>query len=120
MKRFSLSRRERITSTREFRLSLNKSAFYVGKSIKIGVSRNDLGYSRIGVSLRKENFKLAVTRNKLRRYIKEAFRLNKGSLSAGYDVIVIPRASAAGMSYDRFESDFRFAAEKAGIFQKKI
>ncbi|MDD5737079.1 MAG: ribonuclease P protein component [Candidatus Omnitrophica bacterium] len=115
MKRFSLSRRERITSTQEFRLSLGKSAFYVGKSIKIGVSRNNLGISRIGVSMRRENFKLAVTRNKLRRYVKEAFRLNKKRISGGYDIIVMPRAQAAGLDYKGFCEDFICAAGKAGI-----
>lgn len=120
MKRFPLSRRDRITSTVEFGLSLKKSEFYVGKSIKIGVSLNNLGFSRIGVSLKRENFKLAVTRNKLRRYIKESFRLNKGSLLAGYDIIVMPRASAAGINYDRLNDDFMCAAEKSGIVPKKI
>lgn len=115
MKRFSLSRRERITSTKEFRLSLNKSAFYVVKSIKIGVSRNDLGISRIGVSMRRENFRLAVTRNKLRRYVREAFRLNKERIAKGYDIIVMPRAQAAGLDYGRFCEDLICAAGKADI-----
>ncbi len=113
MKRFSLSRRERITSTREFRLSLDKSAFYVGKSIKIGVSRNNLGFSRIGVSLKRENFKLAVTRNRLRRIIKEIFRLNKEELPKGYDLIVIPRAAAADKSYDELNRDVICTVKKS-------
>lgn len=119
MKRFPLLRRERITSTAEFRLSLNKSAFYVGKSVKIGVSGNNLGFSRIGVSLRRESFKLAVTRNKLRRRVKEIFRLNKRNLSKGYDIIVIPRASAASADYGRLESDLLSTVEKAGLFLRK-
>lgn len=113
MKRFSLSRRERITSTQEFRLSLGKSAFYVGKSVKIGISRNGLGFSRIGVSLRRESFKLAVTRNRLRRIIKEVFRLNKEELPKGYDLIVIPRATAAGKSYDELNRDIICTVKKS-------
>lgn len=120
MKRFPLSRRERITRTTEFRSALHKSAFYAAKSLKLGVSPNGLGFSRIGVSLRRENFRLAVERNRLRRRIKEAFRLNKDNLAKGYDIIAVPCAMAAGLDFDELSRDFVCVAEKAGILLKRI
>lgn len=120
MKRFSLSRRERITKTAEFRSALHKSVFYATKSLKLGVSHNGLGFSRIGVSLRREDFRLAVERNRLRRCVKEAFRLNKENLAKGYDIIAVPRAMAAGLNFDELSRDFICVAEKAGVILKRI
>ena len=115
MKRFSLSRSERIIKTSDFKRIFKSSPFYNGKALKLGVSRNDLGISRIGVSLRKHVFKLAVSRNRLRRSIKEIFRLSKEKLAGGYDLIVIPRAAAADLKYEELNSEFLVLAKKAGI-----
>jgi ribonuclease P protein component len=117
MKRFSLAKRERITRTAEFRTSLKKSVFSSGRSVKIGVSPNGLDHSRIGVSLRKENFRLSVTRNKLKRHIKEIFRLNKDGFSKGYDIIFIARAPAAKMDYRQLEADLLGVASKARVYR---
>jgi len=114
---FSLARCERITRTAEFRSSLDKSVYSSGKSVKIGVSPNGLGYSRIGISLRKENFRLSVTRNKLRRHIKEIYRRNKHDFSRGYDIIFIARAPAANMDYRQLEADLLGVASKAHVYR---
>ncbi|MFA5339531.1 MAG: ribonuclease P protein component [Candidatus Omnitrophota bacterium] len=115
MKRFSLSRPERITKTSDFKQALKNGSFYNGRALKLSISRNDRGVSRIGVSLRKHIFKLAVSRNKLRRHIKEAFRLNKEKLEKGYDIVAIPRAAAADLKYEELNSEFLALLKKAGI-----
>lgn len=115
MKTFSISRSERITKASDFKQALKNGAFYNGTALKLGVSRNDCGISRIGVSLRKHIFKLAVSRNRLRRRIKEIFRLNKGKLAKGYDIVVIPRAAAADLKSETLSGEFLALAKKAGI-----
>jgi ribonuclease P protein component len=117
MKRFSLSRSERITKTSDFKRIFKTAQFYNGKALKLGVSRNGLGVSRIGVSLRKHIFKLAVSRNKMRRYVKEIFRLSKEKLGKGYDLIAIPMAAAAGLEYEELNAEFLALAKKAGVIK---
>ena len=117
MKRFSLSRSERITKTSDFQRILKNGLFYNGKALRLGVSRNELGVSRIGVSLRKHIFRLAVSRNKLRRHIKEIFRLSKEKLAKGYDFIAIPKAAAAGLEYEELNAEFLVLAKKAGAIK---
>ena len=119
MKRFSLSRSERIIKTSDFKRILKNGSFYNGRALKLGVSRNDLGVSRIGVSLRKHIFKLAVSRNRLRRCVKEIFRLSKEKLAKGYDLIAIPRAAAAGLKYEELNAEFLMLAKKAGVLEIK-
>jgi len=115
MNRFSLSRSERITKTSDFKQALKEGSFYNGKALKLSISRNDCGVSRIGVSLRKHIFKLAVSRNRLRRRIKEIFRLNKEKIVRGYDIVAIPRAAATDLKYEALAGEFLVLAEKAGI-----
>jgi len=49
-----------------------------------------MDHSRFGVSVKKK-FGNAVKRNKLKRYCREFFRLNKNRFPAGTDVFVLPR-----------------------------
>lgn len=118
MKSYSLSRSERITKTSEFKSGLKDGAVYNGRSLKLKVAPNKYGISRIGVSLGRHYFKLAVQRNKLRRYIKEAFRLNKHNFSGGYDIIVSPRAGCAGLKFSELSDELIGVIKKAGIFKK--
>jgi ribonuclease P protein component len=118
VKRYSLSRSERITKTSEFKSSLKDGAVYNGRSLKLKVASNKYGVSRIGISLGRHYFKLAVQRNKLRRYLKEAFRLNKHNFSKGYDIIVIPRANCAGLKFSELNDEFIGVIKKSGIFRE--
>ena len=108
-------RSERITKTSDFKQALKAGSFHNGKALRLGVSRNDCGISRIGVSLRKHIFKFAVSRNRLRRCIKEIFRINKGKILKGYDIVAIPRSAAKDLEYAALSVEFMSLAKKAGI-----
>lgn len=56
----------------------------------IFAAKNDLGYSRFGLSVSKKHGS-AVIRNKKRRRLREAFRLHQHSLPVGFDFVLIPR-----------------------------
>ena len=51
---------------------------------------NELSYSRLGLSVSRR-VGHAVKRNRLKRLLREAFRLQQHELPAGYDVVVVIR-----------------------------
>ncbi len=55
------------------------------------MAANGLAYSRIGVSIGRAQGN-AVMRNRIKRVIREAFRLNQRDMPSGYDILVtMPR-----------------------------
>ena len=55
---------------------------------------NGLDHPRLGISVSRKKVKTAAARNRLKRLIREAFRLSKAELPAGLDLIVVPRHPA--------------------------
>lgn len=115
MKRHSLSRLERITRTSEFKEALKNGVIYRSKTINIIIARNNYAISRIGVSLRRENFKLATQRNKFRRYLKEIFRLNKHIFKKGFDFIALPKPNCSNLTFNELRNEVIEVLRKAGV-----
>lgn len=70
--------------------------------------RNDLGYTRIGLSVSKKHGS-AVCRNRLKRLLREAFRLSQHELPSGLDLILIPRQGIKSTLADYRQSLVRSA-----------
>ena len=65
---------------------------------------NGLPHTRVGITTPRALGK-AVTRNRVRRRIREVVRLNQGSLAAGWDVVVNPRALVAEVGFDKLRRE---------------
>ena len=92
MKSKSFKSYEHIRLRRDFQNLYKSKNRLVSSFFVIVYIKNELEYPRIAVSIRKK-FGKAVCRNKLKRYIKEIYRLNKELFLAGYDYLFIPRKS---------------------------
>jgi ribonuclease P protein component len=70
---------------------------------------------RVGVVVSKRVFRRAVDRNRAKRLLREAFRLNRALLKPGVNVILAARAGIAGKSSRDIARDFRRTCRKADL-----
>lgn len=86
----SFPRWEKLRLKRDF-----DRVFREGKSIQsnfftVIYVKNDLDFNRIAIVVKRKLGK-AHDRNKIKRWIREAYRTMKPELSKGFDIVVIPR-----------------------------
>lgn len=81
----------RVTAQRDFKRAYQRGLRAGGHWISVVVlTRHDDARSRLGVSVSKDHGG-AVRRNKLKRLLREAFRLTRAQLPNGLDIVLIPR-----------------------------
>ena len=86
--------RYRIRRQADFDRVYGSSVVVADQVLVIHGSRNDLPFSRLGLSISRKVGK-AVVRNRWKRLIREAFRRCRDGLPAGYDFVVRPRRGAS-------------------------
>jgi ribonuclease P protein component len=59
--------------------------------LTVWADRNGLEYSRLGIVVGRK-YGGAVQRNRIKRLLREAFRLHRGKLPTGLDLVCAPRA----------------------------
>jgi ribonuclease P protein component len=83
---------ERIKDPADFRRAFDRKRSVSNQSLIIYGVENGLGHPRLGISVSRRKVRDATKRNRIKRLIREAFRLTKASLPAGVDLVVLPRA----------------------------
>lgn len=61
----------------------------------------------------------AVVRNKVRRRLREIYRLSESRLTRGHDIVVVARVRSVTADYKRLEREFYTACRALGIMGKE-
>ena len=99
-----------------FRRLYAKGKHVVFPSVALYARPNHSPRSRLGltVGVKVGN---AVRRNKVRRRLREIYRLHSPAVARGWDIVIVARVRAAGAPYAVLERDFLKLADKLGILR---
>lgn len=98
----------------EFRRIYRKGRSAVSPCLVVYCQKNRRGQSRLGVTV---STKLghAVVRNRVRRRLREIYRLNREKMPAGYDIIIVARVRAAETPYCKLERNYLRCLGELGL-----
>ena len=79
--------------------------------------KNRTGINRVGITVSKKLGK-AVVRNRVRRRIREAYRLNEELFLPGWDIVIVARSRAVDVGFEKLTQSLLSLSEQAGILSK--
>ncbi len=98
----------------EFRRLYQKGASAASPRIVVYCRRGRGDRCRLGLTVGNKIGK-AVVRNKIRRRLREIYRLEEGRIRRGYDLVIVARSKAKDAGFHELHADFLRLAGKLGL-----
>jgi len=84
------------------------------KELALYCRKNRTDENRLGITV-SAKIGNAVTRNRVRRRIREAYRLNEHRFKPGFDIVVVARSRAVGCEFQALLSALLSLADRCGL-----
>ena len=102
-----------------FRRAYSKGKTAADSRLALYVRRNGQKSNRLGFTV-STKVGCAVVRNRVRRRLRELYRLHEEALAPGCDVVLVARVRAASSDYHELEKSFLKLADKLGLLRKDV
>lgn len=102
----------------EFRRLYSKGKSKALSALVVYVRRFNREYNQLGITV-STKVGNAVVRNKVRRRLKEIYRLNEEKLHCGLDIVVVARVKSRYITYRQLEREFLSACGSLGVLRNK-
>lgn len=122
MKVYGFGRKERLKKTREFTQVLRGGKKISGKFFSLyfreatGTSESIPRYSRLGIVIPKRVIKKAHDRNRLKRFVREIFRLEKNRLNQPIDLVMRLHTCPEKIGFSEMKQELTDLLGKAKLF----
>lgn len=100
-----------------FRRIYRKGRSSVQPCLVVYCQRNREGKTRLGVTVSTKLGK-AVVRNRVRRQLREMYRLHLGEMKTGNDVIIVGRVKAVHTLYRKIEGQYLRALKELNLLRE--
>ena len=94
---------ESLKKNKDFQIVYRKGRSFADRYLVMYIMPNDTDKNRVGISVSKKVGN-SIVRHRLKRLIKESYRLSEANFRSGYDIIVIARTGAREKKYHEIES----------------
>lgn len=110
---------EGLKKNRDFRQVYERGTSYANKYLVMYAMGNGREINRIGISVSKKVGN-SVVRHRLKRLIKENYRLREAEFKRGLDMVVLARAAAKNCDYRQIGSALTHLAKLHRIWESEV
>jgi ribonuclease P protein component len=109
-----MNREERIKKNSHFRFIYGRGKSHSNEYLVLYIFKNNKNINRVGISVSKKVGK-SVVRSRVKRLIKESYRVNKPLFKKGYDNIFVARVKSSKANYHEIEKSIILLMKKGGL-----
>lgn len=107
-----MEKKLRLRKNQDFKKVYKRGKSYRNRNFVVILKNSGLEHPRIGFSITKKTGN-SVTRNRLKRRLREIVRLKQKHIKKPVDIIIIPRKNSLDLDYQQMESSLVHVLKRA-------
>lgn len=105
-----------LRSNRDFRFIYDNGIYRAERSFVMYIRENGNNLNRLGISVSKKVGN-SVIRHRVKRLVKEVYRLNEYKYKKGFDIVIVARVNAPSQDFLSVGKSIEYLGKKLGIIE---